>query len=260
MVKLTFDYVYNYFKEHGCELLESEYINSKTKMKYICTCGDSSEINFDNFKSGKRCWGCRNTKISEFKTQSHESVYNYYKIEGYDLQSIYKHNKNKDILVCPNGHFIAMSFSNFKNHNQRCNTCYRENNFAENHPRFNPNREEIPLNQRLRVKTYNEKWIIKHMKDDPNYNNFLLKPNDYVVDHIIPVKLFCELTVKYNLNEYNIRSIINQRHNLQLLTCKENKDKAANGSLFEATQFLINNGVDILFFDPINGQNLQNVV
>lgn len=36
--KLTYENVYNYFKQYECKLLEIEYINSKTKMKYICKC------------------------------------------------------------------------------------------------------------------------------------------------------------------------------------------------------------------------------
>ena len=34
--KLTFKFVYNYFKEHDCELLETEYINNHTPLKYYC--------------------------------------------------------------------------------------------------------------------------------------------------------------------------------------------------------------------------------
>ena len=35
-MKFTYEYVYNYFKEQKCKLLETEYINSSTKMKYKC--------------------------------------------------------------------------------------------------------------------------------------------------------------------------------------------------------------------------------
>ena len=55
---LTFEYVYNCFKEQNCELLEKEYINAHYKMKYRCVCGNISKINFNNFKQGKRCIRC----------------------------------------------------------------------------------------------------------------------------------------------------------------------------------------------------------
>lgn len=49
--------VRKYFKEQGCILLEKEYVNSKTRMRYTCSCGNESSINWENFKSGRRC-GC----------------------------------------------------------------------------------------------------------------------------------------------------------------------------------------------------------
>jgi hypothetical protein len=153
----------------------------------------------------------------------------------------------KDELTCPEGHKIKMKYSDFKQGN-RCRECYLNKNFGENNPSWNPNREEIPLNLRLR-NTHTKEWIFKYMKDDLNYNNFILDPDSYVIDHIIPVKLFCQLYTKYILDETKIRKIINKRDNLQLLTCKENSDKGTKGSsLFEAANFLINNGVPLIKF------------
>lgn len=48
--KLTYEFVKNYFKEQDCELLETEYKNCDTKMKYRCKCGNESTIIFSNFK------------------------------------------------------------------------------------------------------------------------------------------------------------------------------------------------------------------
>jgi hypothetical protein len=42
--KLTYEYVSNYFEDRGCILLEKEYINNHTKMRYICNCGDISKM------------------------------------------------------------------------------------------------------------------------------------------------------------------------------------------------------------------------
>jgi hypothetical protein len=63
--KHDYDYVYSYFKEHGCELLESVYENNSTKMQYLCVCGRESEINFGNFRKGKRCRDCGNQKLQK---------------------------------------------------------------------------------------------------------------------------------------------------------------------------------------------------
>jgi hypothetical protein len=42
--KHTFEDVKNYFNEQSCELLETEYINFKTKMKYRCSCSNDSYV------------------------------------------------------------------------------------------------------------------------------------------------------------------------------------------------------------------------
>lgn len=52
-MKLSYEYVKNYFIEQGCELLENEYVNAHIKMKYKCFCENISYINWNNFKNGK---------------------------------------------------------------------------------------------------------------------------------------------------------------------------------------------------------------
>jgi len=42
--KYTYDFIKNFFEKEKCKLLETEYINSLTKMKYICNCGNESSI------------------------------------------------------------------------------------------------------------------------------------------------------------------------------------------------------------------------
>jgi hypothetical protein len=52
--KLTYESVKKYFEDQGCELLSTEYKNSRTKMIYCCSCGNESEILWSNFKKGNR--------------------------------------------------------------------------------------------------------------------------------------------------------------------------------------------------------------
>jgi hypothetical protein len=61
-LKLTHEFIKNYFKSQNCELLEAKYINSITKMKYKCNCGNISFISFSNFRSGRRCNHCKQSK------------------------------------------------------------------------------------------------------------------------------------------------------------------------------------------------------
>jgi len=56
--RLSYNYVINFFKERDCELLEDDYVNSLTSMRYRCSCGNLSRIRFGNFQQGKRCGQC----------------------------------------------------------------------------------------------------------------------------------------------------------------------------------------------------------
>lgn len=49
------------FASRGCTLLETEYKNSSTPMKYIATCGHEHIISLENFRAGKGdlCKACR---------------------------------------------------------------------------------------------------------------------------------------------------------------------------------------------------------
>jgi 5-methylcytosine-specific restriction endonuclease McrA len=65
--KYTIDDVRKLFAEQGKILLENEFKNSLTPMRYICKCGRESHTNLNNFFKGKDCYDCRNDKISELK-------------------------------------------------------------------------------------------------------------------------------------------------------------------------------------------------
>jgi len=59
-IKHNVKYIKNFFKEQKCKLLTIKYINSHTKLKYKCICGNISKITFCNFKNGVRCRKCSN--------------------------------------------------------------------------------------------------------------------------------------------------------------------------------------------------------
>ncbi len=56
------------FKENNCILLEDEFVNSLTPMRYICTCGRDSKTSLANFSKGVRCKQCA---IDNFKGVNH---------------------------------------------------------------------------------------------------------------------------------------------------------------------------------------------
>ena len=62
--RYKYEDIYNIFKTHNCELLEKEYKNRETPMKYRCECGRIAYIRFKSFQQGKRCYICGLYKIS----------------------------------------------------------------------------------------------------------------------------------------------------------------------------------------------------
>ena len=56
--RLKFEYVEQFFEDHGCKLLETEYKGDRVKLKYRCECGKIDKIKFSHFKRGVRCKEC----------------------------------------------------------------------------------------------------------------------------------------------------------------------------------------------------------
>jgi hypothetical protein len=168
-LRFSYDYVYNYFLSEGCELLETEYINDATKMKYKCVCGNISYITFNNFKRNRRCKVCKNKYVSERLKLDYNEVYNYYKEYGCELlEEKYIGICNKMKFKCKCGNIDSMSFVSFKSGLHVCHNCAI--NIVANQRRysydfvkqyiesFNYNllsKEYININDRLEIKCNN---------------------------------------------------------------------------------------------------------
>ena len=76
--KHTFEDIQQYFKDQGCELLEKEYKNNKTKMKYKCSCGNISITTFNCFQKGHKCRKCGGQKIAAKRRYSFEYIQQYH--------------------------------------------------------------------------------------------------------------------------------------------------------------------------------------
>jgi len=119
LLRHDFNSVKNFFKEQGCKLLETEYINSKTKMKYICKCGNESEIRFNDLKNGVRCMKC-----SGNEQLSYEYVQNFFKEQECQLlETEYINNCTNMKYICTCGNTSKIIFSSFKQ-GTRCSRCY----------------------------------------------------------------------------------------------------------------------------------------
>lgn len=62
--RLSYEYVKEQFEINKCKLLENEYINNHTPMRYICNCGNKAIITWNSFKNGSRCNKCEGKRTS----------------------------------------------------------------------------------------------------------------------------------------------------------------------------------------------------
>ena len=116
--KHSYEYVKQYFEEQGCELLEGEYKNSYTKMRYRCECGNISEICFSSFKKGRRCKKCGGNEKFTL-----EFVKGQFKKMGCELlETEYKNALTPMKYKCECGNITKISFSHFKK-GRRCKKC-----------------------------------------------------------------------------------------------------------------------------------------
>jgi len=121
--KLTYKYVRDYFKEQGCELLEKEYINNSTKMRYKCSCGNISEIIFNNFKAGKRCFKCKKSRIVEKLSFTYEFIKKFFEKNGCEMLDIFYKNARTHInYKCSCGNISKIIFDSFRR-GHRCKKC-----------------------------------------------------------------------------------------------------------------------------------------
>jgi hypothetical protein len=98
-MKKTLDEVKKYFIKHGCELLENEYVNAHTKMKYRCCCGQISIINYNNFRTGKRC-GCGRVGLHRLKKIEIKKEVEYLGFTFISCSYVNKQNRVKVICKC----------------------------------------------------------------------------------------------------------------------------------------------------------------
>ncbi len=121
--RLTLKFVEKCFKDGGCVLLETKYINSYTKIRYICNCGNISEISFSNFKQGRRCAKCGDKRRSKSKTHTLEFVKQCFLDRGCKLlEAEYINNSTPMRYECNCKNISEICFNNFQQ-GQRCKKC-----------------------------------------------------------------------------------------------------------------------------------------
>jgi hypothetical protein len=137
--KFSYNYVYNYFKEKGCELKSKTYKNTKILLNYICSCGNESEIRFGDFKEGHRCRRCGYQKVANKEKLDILYVRKYFLDRHCKMIDYFYINSGTPInYICSCGNRSKITFDSFRA-GHRCKKCFLKRNSGENHHKYNPN-------------------------------------------------------------------------------------------------------------------------
>lgn len=259
-IRLSYEEVKAAFRAQGCELLETEYKNARTKMKYRCLCGEVAEIKYDNFRSGNRCRKCGNKKNSEKQRLSHEIVAEYFKSQNCELLSTYESNLKPMEYRCECGTVAFINWNNFYTKGRRCWECGIKRRSGENHYDWREDRDalnnELLFRQRCyklikmvfnvtgRVKNdrtehllgYKYTELQEHIQRHPNWKH--VKHEPWHIDHIFPIKAF----IDHGISDLKI---INGLDNLRPLAAKDNLCKNAKYDKDEFIKWLASKGIKI---------------
>ena len=167
--KLDYFFVKNEFEKRNCVLLEREYKNARTKMKYICSCGNTSLITYTNFKAGNRCSECKRKKLISLNTKhTTESIKTM--LKEYDIEIIgqYKgYHSNLEYLCNKCGHKGIKSLNTIVNSKYPCRNCFIKSVSGKNSIHW---KEELTNEDRYKSRSTPEDQFWKNeVKKRDNY-------------------------------------------------------------------------------------------
>jgi hypothetical protein len=249
----SYEYIKKEFEDAGCVLLSDKYINARTHLEYICSCGNKAKIIFDSFRRGHRCKICGQRKSAESQKLEYEEVKKYVEEHGCKLLAKgYTVSLAKILMECKCGKSFYKSFANFKQRKEyQCPSCSIKNRSGKNHYEWKKDRRKhyedkkfrnkchIILRYCLRVtgKTkqghtkdllgYTYKDLKDHIKNHPNWKNVRYKK--WHIDHFFPVKAFLD----FGINDIKL---INCLENLRPISAKENMLKS---DLYDKKEFIL---------------------
>lgn len=144
--RLSFEAVRDFFTQNGCELIAKEYRNAKQLLEYVCSCGRGAQINYNNFRSGKRCNACGNESSGDKRRHKYSFVKNTFEDAGCVLLSkTYKNGKERLDYICVCGENSVITFTSF-NAGHRCEGCRVVKISGKNSPHY---RHELTEEERL---------------------------------------------------------------------------------------------------------------
>jgi hypothetical protein len=214
VAKLSLDYVQEQFKNRGCTLLEKEYTNAITKMRYICKCHNESVITWNNFSKGKLCMKCKGKEKLTL-----EYIKNKFLEKGcLLLESDYINSKTsmKYLCICKNE--WKTTWSNFNRGHFMCKFCADENT-SKNSFQFKD--YTLPSKKNIRIQGYenlaldelltkfDESELVLSKRKMPIITYYIKKEHRYYPDIFIPKRnTIIEVKSEYTYKSNIIRNMI----------------------------------------------------
>lgn len=188
--KLSIHQVKKFVKENSeCELLSSEYVNSKSKLKFKCKCGNTYFVTFSMFKyqNMRNCRDCGIKRRNKNKAHSLEYIKDFIEnISGSEcklLSTEYTNVSTPLEILCKCGNTFTTDFHHFSTQNKRqCTEC---GNYIRNNS----------------TRLTNE-YIKKYVEIDSKSNCELIKCDYKNASSRIEVKCPCGEHFKTTFNEF----------------------------------------------------------
>jgi len=120
--KYTTEFVKDCFNKRGCVFTDPVFLGVMHKHNYICSCGNTSAMTFNNFMKGKNCKNCGFKKIEK----TYEEVQEIFSKENAKLTSTEYHGYKQELeFVCACGRNGKRTLVQF-NRSKRCQACADE--------------------------------------------------------------------------------------------------------------------------------------
>lgn len=219
----TLEKINKEFEAKGYILLSTKYINNRTKLKYICSCGEIAYQSYNSFIKGRKCKNCYKRKQNKFDI---EYVREVFKKEGCILLSneYGPYIKYDYICVCNNKHSITLD--HFK-HGVRCRECgfeksekssksWKEYTFPSGKTRKVQGYENHAFDELLKI--YHEDEIITERRQVPkikysiNSKKMIYYPDIYIKSKNLIIEVKSDYTYKLNRVKNIIKAIATKKY------------------------------------------------
>lgn len=218
--RMSFDMerVIKIIEDGGCEYISGEYVNTKSKLKLRCKCGNIFERDLNHYLRGRTtCTKCSNKKLSNSKTKyTLDDVKKILSKSGYTVLDDTYYHKTKLKCVCKRGHYVEIHFLSFLCNRSGCDACARIEQRGKGHWNYKGGESEIIDYFRKLIKEWKKDILKKY-----NYKCFLTGAStDLVIHHLVSFSNILKETIE-ELNLEMRRKIKDySEHEFEMITNK----------------------------------------